>query len=81
MRLIESHIDWIEQDIRILLGEIIQLRAIVKHDNLAVSIRAVRTQEIAEKTEHVEQLHDIIDRYRLLRRQGGIRTKRSSASK
>lgn len=78
MRYIESHIEWIEQDIRTLLGEIGQLRAIASNPNLAASIRALRTQEIAEKTEHVEQLHDIIDRYRLLKRQGGIPTKRRS---
>jgi hypothetical protein len=78
VRFIESHIQWIEQDIRTLLGEIVQLRANVSDANLAGSIRALRTQEIAEKTEHVEQLHDIIDRYRLLKRQGGTRTKRSS---
>lgn len=78
MRFIESHIEWIEQDIRTLLVEVSQLRARASKSKLAASIRASRIQEIAEKTEHVEQLHDIIDRYRLLKRQGGILTKRRS---
>lgn len=73
MGIIESHIDWIEQDIRTLQGEIIQLRTIASESNLTASSRALRTQKIAEKTECIEQLHDIVDRYRLLKRQGGGR--------